>query len=163
MDTPQEVEVWFVLPALRRQYVLFLKENGLKQKEIANLMNLTEAAVSQYLKKKRGDAITFTKEILDEIRNSVKKITLNKADYRCEFQKMLKKLKQSRFICSVCHEHTDNKDNCEICGLYKSCNSPKMGATGQGRKKILIWGEGSGEKEDTVKMGGIKSRTGKKT
>lgn len=115
MDTPQEVEVWFVLPALRRQYVLALKQEGLKQKSIANIVNLTEAAVSQYLKKKRGDAITFSKEILQDIQSSVKKIVAKKSDYRHEFQNVLKKLKHSRFICTVCNDHTNSNDECEIC------------------------------------------------
>lgn len=115
MDTPQEVEVWFVLPALRRQYVMALKKEGLKQKNIANIVNLTEAAVSQYLKKKRGDAITFNKETLDEIQISVKKIVAKKSEYRREFQNVLKKLKHTRFICTVCHDHTNTDDKCEIC------------------------------------------------
>jgi len=115
MDTPQEVEVWFVLPALRRQYVIAFKKEGLKQKDIAVIVNLTEAAVSQYLKKKRGDAITFKKEILQEIQTSAKNIVNKKIEYRKEFQNVLKKLKHSRFICTVCHDHTNATDECEIC------------------------------------------------
>lgn len=115
MDTPQEVEVWFVLPALRRQYVIALKKEGLKQKDIAAIVNLTEAAVSQYLKKKRGDAITFNMKTLDEIQVSAKKIVAKKREYRREFQNVLKKLKHSRFICTVCHDHTNTDDECEIC------------------------------------------------
>lgn len=40
------------------------------------------------------------------------------------------------------------KDPCEICGLYKTCQSPKMKYTGQGKKKILIVGEAAGRTED---------------
>ncbi len=115
MDTPQEVEVWFVLPALRRQYVVALKKEGLKQKDIAKVVNLTEAAVSQYLKKKRGDVIKFKDEVLKEIQASAKKIASKEAEYRKEFQIILKKLKQSRFICTVCHDHTKADKECEIC------------------------------------------------
>ena len=32
MDTPQEIEVWYVLPALRREIAIALKKQGLKQK-----------------------------------------------------------------------------------------------------------------------------------
>lgn len=37
---------------------------------------------------------------------------------------------------------------CNDCGLYKTCNSPYMKASGRGRKKILIIGEAPGKVED---------------
>lgn len=40
------------------------------------------------------------------------------------------------------------KTPCEICKLYKTCQSPKMKYTGQGKKKILIIGESPGRSED---------------
>lgn len=38
---------------------------------------------------------------------------------------------------------------CGICKLYKSCESPKMGVSGKGKKKILIVGEAPGADEDS--------------
>jgi len=38
--------------------------------------------------------------------------------------------------------------HCNSCGLYKHCKSPKMPATGEGRKKILVVAEAPGENED---------------
>ena len=114
MDTPQEVEVWFVLPALRRQFVIALKKQGMKQKEIASLMNLTEPAVSQYLKNKRGDSIEFTQEIEKNIEESCKRID-NEKKFKKEFQNLLKKVRVSKFICRVCHDHIKTEDNCKIC------------------------------------------------
>jgi len=38
--------------------------------------------------------------------------------------------------------------SCEICGLYKGCNSPKMNYTGGGEKGVLIIAEAPGKKED---------------
>jgi uracil-DNA glycosylase len=37
---------------------------------------------------------------------------------------------------------------CGACALYKTCNSPKMEPTGDGRKRILIIGEAPGRTED---------------
>ncbi len=37
---------------------------------------------------------------------------------------------------------------CGACGLYKSCNSPKMPVSGKGNKKVLIVAEAPGESED---------------
>ena len=37
---------------------------------------------------------------------------------------------------------------CGLCGLYKTCHSPKMAPTGKGLKKILIVADAPGERED---------------
>lgn len=39
---------------------------------------------------------------------------------------------------------------CEDCGLYKSCNSPKMKPTGQGARRVLIVMEGPSKEEDST-------------
>ena len=38
--------------------------------------------------------------------------------------------------------------SCFTCGLYKTCQSPKMKTTGEGKRGILVWAEAPGEKED---------------
>jgi DNA polymerase len=40
------------------------------------------------------------------------------------------------------------KSNCEICGLFENCLSPKMKVTGKGEKKILFIAEAPGKNED---------------
>lgn len=44
----------------------------------------------------------------------------------------------------------DTSDNCEKCKLYQGCNTPRMGYTGKGKKKILIIAEASGFNEDQL-------------
>lgn len=41
-----------------------------------------------------------------------------------------------------------NSLSCESCGLFKSCRSPKMDWHGEGKKSILVLGEGPGATED---------------
>jgi uncharacterized protein len=115
MDTPQEIEVWLILPTIRKQLALSLKEIGMKQKEIAKSLNLTEAAVSQYLNKKRGDEVKFDKEILSKIRLSASQIISKKSSVRTELQKILRDVKNNKFICGVCHTHTSSEKGCSIC------------------------------------------------
>ncbi len=86
---PQEVEVWYVLPAIRRELAKVMKtkvvqradvdgevkEHKITQKEIAKMLGVTEPAITQYrLKKKdkrsRGDQITMPDPILREIDKS---------------------------------------------------------------------------------------------
>ena len=47
----------YVYPALRRRLVEILKWKGLKQTEIAELLHITQSAVSRYLKEERGKTI----------------------------------------------------------------------------------------------------------
>ncbi|MFW9834055.1 MAG: transcriptional regulator [Candidatus Thorarchaeota archaeon] len=86
---PQEVEVWYVLPAIRRELAKVMKtrviqrvnEDGEKvdhkitQKEIARMLGVTEPAITQYLLKKkgrrsRGDQVVIPDKILKEIAKS---------------------------------------------------------------------------------------------
>lgn len=114
MDTPQEVEVWFVLPALRREFVLAFKNKGLKQKEIAKIMHVTEAAISQYVKKKRGNEVTFEDNIIASIKKTVSR-TVNNYDYRFAFHTILKKYKDSRLICNICNSQINTPIGCDVC------------------------------------------------
>ncbi len=69
---PQEIEVWYVLPLIRKRLAIELISNGLSQKEVASLMHLTEAAISQYKKEKRGNEDFFDSNFNKELNSSVK-------------------------------------------------------------------------------------------
>ena len=52
---PCEIATWYVLPVIRKELAMLLvKNHGISQKETASLLGVTDAAVSQYLSKKRG-------------------------------------------------------------------------------------------------------------
>ena len=75
---PCEYIVWNVLPSIRKEFAKSLvKNHGLNQKQIAELFNLSSAAVSQYLSNKRGAIDITDKDILREIDKSVRNIFEN--------------------------------------------------------------------------------------
>lgn len=51
---PCETVVWDVLPCLRSALARRLKQKGMRQTDVAELLGVSPAAVSQYLSKKRG-------------------------------------------------------------------------------------------------------------
>lgn len=56
---PQEIEVWYVLPSIRRAICRGLVKLGMSQREVARMLGLTEPAVSQYLGNKRAAKVKF--------------------------------------------------------------------------------------------------------
>ena len=111
---PQEVEVWYILPAIRRELVLAFKERGLNQKKIAQILNITEPAVSQYISQKRAKDIIFPKDVLKMIKESAAKIVDSKTAYR-EIQKINTFIKKSKALCAIHRGVEGSLDKCEIC------------------------------------------------
>ncbi len=113
MLTPQEIEVWYILPALRREIAMKLKESGMTQKDIAAIMDITPAAVSQYIHNKRAKKLDF-KINQEIINNAVKEITDNSKDYAEIIQDSLKQL--DKLVCKI-HKKIEKVHTC--CGLCK--------------------------------------------
>lgn len=55
MKIPCELVVWYVLPTIRREVAKELVgSHGMTQAQVARKFGVTDAAISQYLRKKRG-------------------------------------------------------------------------------------------------------------
>lgn len=56
MKIPCEIVVWYLLPTIRKEVARELVSvHGFTQSKVAKVFGVTDAAVSQYLKNKRGD------------------------------------------------------------------------------------------------------------
>ena len=106
---PQEIEVFYILPTLRRELAIQMKNNGLKQNKIAELLNIESATVSQYINEKRGNKIELNEEIKKEIAISANKIT-DKLSLLRETQKLLRLTRNSGFLCKI-HKQFSNVPN----------------------------------------------------
>jgi predicted transcriptional regulator len=111
---PQEIEVRYVLPALRKQFTLALEKKGIKQKEIAKLLNITPAAVSQYIKNKRG-ATKFQSNIQKEIDQAIEKIIKNKSTTQKEIYRISSLIRQTPTICNIHRLHDEIPEQCSLC------------------------------------------------
>ena len=73
--TPCEYMMWNGLPVIRKEIAESIINNfGLNQKETAQKLGVTPAAVCQYLSKKRGKIKIVDKSILTEIDKSAERI-----------------------------------------------------------------------------------------
>lgn len=72
MKPPCEIVVWYVIPAIRSELAKDLLALGMKQKEVSELMDITQPAVSQYITDKRGSGI----ELNDNVKEMVKELAV---------------------------------------------------------------------------------------
>ncbi|MBE3121782.1 MAG: hypothetical protein IMZ43_04880 [Thermoplasmata archaeon] len=78
--TPCEYVMWNGLPVIRKEIAESMITNfGLNQKEAAEKLGVTPAAICQYLSHKRGNAKIDDQELIKEINLSTERI-LNNTD-----------------------------------------------------------------------------------
>ncbi len=69
MKTTCEIMVQKVLPAIRAELSrTMIFEHGCTQQDVADILELSRAAVSQYVSEKRGAEVNFSEETQNEIR-----------------------------------------------------------------------------------------------
>jgi predicted transcriptional regulator len=112
---PQEIEVWFVIPALRRDFALSMKKHGLKQLAISKKLGLTVPAVSQYINGKRGKDIEFSLDIKKEIEKSVNNIINKNANSSYEIIRITKIIRKKGYLCEIAKKFHVIPENCNIC------------------------------------------------
>ncbi len=111
---PQEVEVFYILPAIRRELTIALKELGKSQKDIAKLLGVTEAAISQYQSSKRASDVKFPKELADDIRSIASQITDRQSMIE-QTQRILTKAKSNKLTCKLHEQFANIPKGCDVC------------------------------------------------
>ena len=114
---PQEVIVWYVLPAIRKEITnALITDHKMPQKEIARRFGLTEPAISQYKKGRRGD-IEFDSDIIAEIHKAAKNIAENEISAPNEVQRVLKYIQKSGMLCDIHRKYGLVHMDCGICNI----------------------------------------------
>ena len=118
---PQEVEVFYVLPAIRRELALSMKRAGKSQKDIAKLLGVTGAAVSQYVSQKRAAQVKFTLLLVDAIEKASQKIT-NEVSLMRETQRLLTLARNEKIVCQIHESIGGAPKGCGACYDAKETN-----------------------------------------
>ena len=111
---PQEIEVFYIMPAIRRELTIAMKELGYTQKKIAQLLGVTEPAISQYLSKKRAVNIEFSEELKEKVKEAAKNITDHFSLVE-QMQHLMRLAHDERTKCGVCHKVTGTPHDCGVC------------------------------------------------
>ena len=107
MKIPCELVVWYLLPTIRKEVAKELvSAHGYSQADVARTFGVTDAAVSQYLKNKRGDNRVVTDspdypEILGAIRESSARIAKEGADFAEEVCRICMVMKKAGIINKI--------------------------------------------------------------
>ncbi len=115
LGMPEEVEVWYVIPALRRELSLELLKLGMKQRDVAHILGITEASVSHYRKKKRGTEFSFPLRIKQQIAEGAHIISEDPQKVLGEIQRLLREIRRSGFLCEIHKRHCKNLQDCKAC------------------------------------------------
>ena len=109
MKPPCEIVVWYVIPAIRSELAKELLNLGMKQKDVSELMDITQPAVSQYITDKRGSGIKLD----DEVRQMVKDFAKELYDGTADKSELIGR------VCIICKK-VDTADVINQLGLDKS-------------------------------------------
>lgn len=106
--TTCEYMMWNGLPVIRREIAESMINNfGLSQKETAEKLGVTPAAICQYVSRKRGNLEITDKDILIEIKISAERIINNGNDNvipeTCRICKILRSKDTFSLVCNSCN------------------------------------------------------------
>ena len=109
LNCPCEIIVWQILPSIRRELARrLIQDFGLSQKESAEKLKVTPAAICQYISKKRGKNQIDDIDLLEEIKKS-SEIIINKGEKSiiieiCRICKLMRERDLISFSCENCKD-----------------------------------------------------------
>ena len=107
MKMPCELIVWYVLPTIRRELAKELVGTyGMTQAEVAKRFGVTDAAISQYLRKKRGDSAVIESsdlypKFLAEVGESSRRIAVDGCEVSDEICRICGCVKQMGLLAEI--------------------------------------------------------------
>ena len=117
MKVPCEVIHWQFIPAVSAELAKELVSLGMPQVEIAKSLGVTPAAVSQYMKKKRGREIGLSAKVREEIKKLAKKIKAGKVGGCSVVSGVCAICAIARSSGSICgaHRRSSKVSSCSVC------------------------------------------------
>lgn len=126
MLLPSEIEAKSLIPAVRAILAKkLIKEYSLKEEDVAKVLGITQAAVSNYVRGTRGDVeliikLESVREVMRMIDDIAKDLSTNKAytpSTLAKFVGLCNYMRYTLIICDVHHSMESNIDEqiCEQC------------------------------------------------
>lgn len=111
---PQEIEVWYIIPAVRKEMAKVLTgEYGFSYERAGRALGISKAAVSQYLSDKRANKVCLNVKTKSEIGKSCEVVARDEKAAMREILRVLKFMKENSCSCNVCKRY--NKEVLRYC------------------------------------------------
>jgi predicted transcriptional regulator len=111
---PQEIEVWYLIPAIRRELAKAMLKEGRTQKAIAKTLGVTEPAVSQYMKSKRAAEVKFSSDVSIEIKEAARRVA-GGGSVVAEMQNICRLCKADQTLCKLHVKYGAPSGKCSVC------------------------------------------------
>ena len=115
MELPQEIEVWYIIPSIRKALAEHMMANGARQKDVAKRLGIAKSAVSQYLSRQRGCGIKLGSKAKSEISKAAARIMDGKSCATAEIQSLCRMLRKDGTVCKVHRLKDKMAKNCGVC------------------------------------------------
>ena len=118
MKPPCEIVVWYVIPAIRSELAKELLNLGMKQKDVSELMDITQPAVSQYITDKRGSGIKLNEDVRAMIKQFARELSegeATKADLISRTCTICKNVKTMDVLEQLNIDKSELGDDCQTC------------------------------------------------
>jgi len=122
MRTPCQVAHWYLIPAITAELSRRLMKLGMKQSAIAKVLGLTPAAVSHYVKSKRGSELKLSEKVKKRVELLAKDISKKAVSHETIILEVCDICSLARRTGGVCHMHNKiggSRKDCGICGKIK--------------------------------------------
>lgn len=126
MLLPCEVGVQTVLPAIRALMArTIVEKHGMKEKQVAKLLGLSQSAISRYTTKDRGNTITIENvpEVQTLIDKMIQLLLHGKPNQTTEILELLcqtcKVIREKGLMCELCQKKT-RENIAELCAFCRS-------------------------------------------
>ena len=107
---PQEIEVWYIIPAIRREMAIcFSREHKISYDDIALMMGLTKSVISMYIAGKRAERIKMHPKAIEKVKVSCDRIIKNKSTIVKEISRVLDIIKREKLHCEFCGKIIEGK------------------------------------------------------
>jgi len=128
MLMPCEVAVKSVVPSIRASVAKELAQSyKMKQSDIANVLGITQTAVSKYARQVRGAVLKIdnSEEIHSMLRQIARQIAedkISRQDLALKFCQVCQNVRRSGIMCPLCKrtDPTIDIERCQVCKLGSS-------------------------------------------
>jgi predicted transcriptional regulator len=111
-----EIQVRYVLPVIRKELAKALIAQGMSAKDAAKTLDITPAAVSQYMNEKRASEISLPKQLLHDLQEAALQLKEGKKTVLETTMGLLHHEAMMKVVCTY-HKKQDSTlpHNCTIC------------------------------------------------